>query len=61
LNNPFLINTKKMEGLKEPSELSWKKRSVYASQHACHNHGGNSALTTQFTLSTELQLHALNG
>jgi len=50
-----------MEGLKEPSELSWKKRSVYASQHACHNHGGNSALTTQFTLSTELQLHALNG
>jgi len=38
-------------------KLSWKKHSAYASWCACHNHGGNSALTTQFTLSTELLLH----
>jgi len=49
LNNPYLINTNKMEGLKEPFKLSWKKHSAYASQHACHNHGGNSAWTMQFT------------
>jgi len=61
LNNPYLINTNKTEGLKGPSELSWKKHSAYASQHACPNHGGDSALTMQFTLSIELQLHALNG
>jgi len=37
------------EGPKEPSELSWKKRSAFASQHACRNHGGNSASITQFS------------
>ena len=50
-----------MDGLKGPLELSWTKRSAYASWHAYHNHGGNSALTMQFTLSTELQSHAYHG
>jgi len=29
LNNPYLINTNKMGGPKEPSELSWKKQCLY--------------------------------